>query len=73
VLYPTLTIARGQHIPYMVFSVVAALMVIYLHRGNIRRIVRGKESKAELPWRPLLQAKREAARAKPAEGGRKHE
>jgi glycerol-3-phosphate acyltransferase PlsY len=50
VLYPTLTIALDQPLPYKVFSVIAALVVAWLHRGNIRRIVRGEERQVRLPF-----------------------
>lgn len=56
-VYPTLTIALGQPRSYIVFSVVAAAMVVWLHRGNIARIVRGKEPKAELPWKRAARAR----------------
>jgi acyl phosphate:glycerol-3-phosphate acyltransferase len=79
-LYPTLTIVLGQPLSYKVFSIVAAVMVFYLHRANIRRIMRGQERKADLPWRRVLQARRggdrvkpKVSRAKPAGSGGKSE
>jgi hypothetical protein len=81
-VYPTLTIWLGQPLSYKVFSIVAAVMVFYLHRSNVRRIVLGKEARVDLPWRRLLQAKGagdrvkpkpQRGRVKPAGSGGKHE
>lgn len=68
-VYPTLTIALGQPRSYMVFSVVAAAMVFWLHRGNIARIVRGKEPKAELPWKRVARARQGPRAAKATSKG----
>ena len=68
-VYPTLTIALGQPRSYMVFSVVAAAMVFWLHRGNIARIVRGKEPKADLPWKRVARARQGPRGAKATSKG----
>ncbi|GAB4242036.1 MAG: glycerol-3-phosphate 1-O-acyltransferase PlsY [Thermoleophilia bacterium] len=51
VLYPVLVIGTGQPFAYMAFSLVGAGLVIWAHRGNIRRLLQGTERKANLPWR----------------------
>lgn len=51
VLYPILVIATGQSPPYIVFALVASGVVIFAHRGNIARLVRGQERRTRLPWR----------------------
>jgi acyl phosphate:glycerol-3-phosphate acyltransferase len=73
VLYPTLTIALGQPRSYMAFSIVAAVMVIYLHRGNMRRIIRGQEGKADLPWRRSRRVKGTKTSGRPVESGGRHD
>lgn len=50
VLFPILTIFfdKAYIVPnssYFIFAVIIALLVIYTHRGNIKRIVSGKENK----------------------------
>lgn len=54
VLYPVLTIfgVQSQHLlvegSYLIFSILLALIVIFNHRKNIKRILEGKENKISL-------------------------
>jgi len=50
VLFPVLTIATPHPLAYVIFSVVGSAVVIYGHRGNIRRLVRHQEPRVRLPW-----------------------
>lgn len=51
VLFPVLTVATGQPAAYIVFSVVGAAIVVFAHRSNLVRLARGREARANLPWR----------------------
>ena len=50
VLFPVLTIATGRPLAYVIFSFLGSVVVIYGHRGNIRRLVRHQEPRVRLPW-----------------------
>lgn len=45
VLFPLLAISFSQSIPYILLSTLMAVMVVYRHRENIRRLRNGTESK----------------------------
>jgi glycerol-3-phosphate acyltransferase PlsY len=40
----------GLHAPLVSFGIVAALLIIYMHRGNIARMLAGKEPRARRLW-----------------------
>lgn len=40
-----LTIFNGLRIEYLIYAFVGTLMILYTHRGNIRRLLTGKERK----------------------------
>ena len=42
--------ATGQPRPYMVFTLVGAVVIFWAHRSNIKRILRGEENKVTFPW-----------------------
>lgn len=48
---PILALVTGKPVPYLAFSLVAALVVVYSHRGNIRRLLRREEPRSGLSWR----------------------
>ncbi|MHB0978493.1 MAG: glycerol-3-phosphate 1-O-acyltransferase PlsY [Thermoleophilia bacterium] len=48
---PILALATGKPAPYLVFSLVAALVVVYSHRGNIGRLLSREEPRSGLSWR----------------------
>ncbi len=48
VLYPVLMWSTDQPVPYMVFSILGSAVVVYAHRGNIRRIARGEEGRIDI-------------------------
>ncbi len=48
-----MSVGTGKPLPYVLFSVLAASFVVYAHRGNIRRLVRGREPRSKLSWRSL--------------------
>jgi glycerol-3-phosphate acyltransferase PlsY len=50
-LFPVLTIASEQPLAYVLYSLVGASIVLWAHRGNIRRLLRGEERKVGPPWR----------------------
>jgi glycerol-3-phosphate acyltransferase PlsY len=62
---PVLAWALGEPWPVIAFSGTAAAVVIFLHRGNIRRLVAGTESRATLRRRRRV---RPTARAEPSSG-----
>lgn len=46
IAYPLVTIAlEPSNIPHIVFAILAATLIIYLHRANIQRLRAGEESK----------------------------
>ena len=50
-LFPVLTIASEQPLPYVLYSLVGAGIVVWAHRGNIHRLLRGEERKVGPPLR----------------------
>ena len=50
-LFPVLTIASEQPLAYVLYSLVGAAIVLWAHRSNIRRLLRGEERKVGPPWR----------------------
>ncbi|MHB1342976.1 MAG: glycerol-3-phosphate 1-O-acyltransferase PlsY [Thermoleophilia bacterium] len=50
VALPVLAVLAGKPYPYQVFSLVAAAVVVYAHRGNIRRLLRREEPRSGLSW-----------------------
>jgi glycerol-3-phosphate acyltransferase PlsY len=51
-LFPVLTIATAQPLAYVIFSLLGSAVVIYGHRGNIKRLLRREEPRVRLPWTP---------------------
>ena len=49
-LVPFLVILLGDPLPYKIAAVLVALIVWWAHRGNIRRLLDGTESRVNLPW-----------------------
>lgn len=49
--FPLLTIVTGRPLAYTLYSLVGSAIVIWAHRGNIVRLLRGKEPRLSLPWR----------------------
>jgi acyl phosphate:glycerol-3-phosphate acyltransferase len=48
----TLAVSRWQpHAPLVTYGVLAAILIVYAHRSNIRRIRDGHESRAKRLWR----------------------
>ncbi len=45
------TLVGRQPWPYMALSFCAAIIIFYAHRGNLKRIVTGKEPRLEWPWK----------------------
>ncbi len=52
VMVPVLTAAFHEPLPYKIAGVLVALLVWWAHRGNIRRLLAGEESRATMPWTP---------------------
>jgi glycerol-3-phosphate acyltransferase PlsY len=48
---PILVVLRDNPRAYGIAALLAAMIVIYAHRGNIRRLVRGEEHRFDPPWR----------------------
>lgn len=44
-LFPVFALIRGQSKEILIFSLAASLFVIYKHRDNIKRLLRGEENK----------------------------
>ena len=49
-LFPALLLVFGHHIETLVIMLILAAMAIFLHRGNVQRLLAGTERKLEL-WR----------------------
>lgn len=49
-LVPVLVILFRDPLPYEIAGVLLALIVWWAHRGNIRRLLNGTESRVNLPW-----------------------
>jgi glycerol-3-phosphate acyltransferase PlsY len=49
-LVPVLVIAFDDPLPYQIAAVLVAIIVWWAHRGNIGRLVRGREHRITLPW-----------------------
>jgi len=49
-LVPVLVILFRDPLPYEIAGVLLALIVWWAHRGNIRRLLNGTESRVTLPW-----------------------
>jgi len=48
---PVLVIVRDNPRPYEIAAVLAAALVVYAHRGNIKRLLHGEEHRFAPPWR----------------------
>ena len=48
---PVLVIVRDNPRPYEIAAVLAATLVVYAHRGNIKRLLHGEERRFAPPWR----------------------
>ena len=44
-LFPIISLVLGRNMPVVIFSASIALLIIVMHRSNIRRLVEGTESK----------------------------
>jgi glycerol-3-phosphate acyltransferase PlsY len=60
-------IVTGKPSAYLVFSLLGSGFVVYAHRGNIKRLLRGEEAKSGLSWRSLGRHLRRA------QGGTNHD
>jgi glycerol-3-phosphate acyltransferase PlsY len=49
-LLPVLTTTTGQPLAYLVFSFAGAAVVVWAHRGNVVRLVRGTERRVRFRW-----------------------
>lgn len=60
---PVLAFLGGQPTPYLLFSLAASGIVVWAHRGNLRRLFRHTESKSGLSWSRVVafRARREWA------------
>jgi acyl phosphate:glycerol-3-phosphate acyltransferase len=50
VLTPILTLLLAEPTPYKIAALLAAILVIWAHRGNISRLLNGTENRATLPF-----------------------
>lgn len=50
VMLPVLAVATRKPASYLAFSLVAAMVVVYAHRGNIGRLIRREEPRSGLSW-----------------------
>lgn len=66
---PVLSLLTDQPTPYLVFSVAAALVVVYSHRGNISRLLRRRESRSGPTWSRVVTRLRGRRRDLKREGG----
>lgn len=48
-----MSVGTGKPLPYVLFSLLAVSFVVYAHRGNIRRLVRGREPRSTISWKSL--------------------
>jgi acyl phosphate:glycerol-3-phosphate acyltransferase len=48
---PLEALTVGAHPPLTAFAVFAAVLVIFAHRGNLRRLRAGREPRTRRPWR----------------------
>jgi acyl phosphate:glycerol-3-phosphate acyltransferase len=49
-LVPVLALLLDDPVPYQIAGAVVAIVVWWAHRGNIRRLLGGTESRVTLPW-----------------------
>lgn len=49
-LFPVVVMVAGKPLAYLVFAIVGALVVLWAHRQNLRRLVRGTERRARFRW-----------------------
>jgi glycerol-3-phosphate acyltransferase PlsY len=49
-LVPVLVIWFGDPLPYQIAAVLVTIIIFYAHRGNIGRLLHGKEHRVKLPW-----------------------
>ena len=49
-LVPVLIIILDDPLPYQIAGVLVAIIVWWAHRGNIQRLLAGKEHRVTLPW-----------------------
>jgi acyl phosphate:glycerol-3-phosphate acyltransferase len=49
-LVPVLVFAFGNPLPYEIAAVLVTVVIFWAHRGNIRRLIAGNESRVKLPW-----------------------
>lgn len=58
---PLFAVALGASWPVLGFTIGAALAIVYLHRGNIARLVRGEERRINVSLRAWVRGRREAS------------
>lgn len=46
---PILMILFNEPLPYLFFGIIAAIFVLYRHRSNIKRLLKGEENKINFP------------------------
>lgn len=49
-LVPILVIWFDDPLPYQIAAVLVTIVIFYAHRGNIGRLLHGKEHRVKLPW-----------------------
>jgi acyl phosphate:glycerol-3-phosphate acyltransferase len=49
-MVPVLVIWLGDPLPYQIAAVLVTIIIFYAHRGNIGRLLHGKEHRVKLPW-----------------------
>ena len=65
-----LAAAMGKPLPYVVFSLFAVSFVVYAHRGNIGRLLKGREPRSTTSWRSLGRLVSRSERSSKGEGDR---
>lgn len=65
---PVLALAMGKPLPYLVFSLAAAAVVVYSHRGNIGRLLRRVEPRSGLSWVYVWERLRGRGGGRPQDG-----